>query len=221
MNLDKYQELTGITVPDSQAAAIEAQIKRVRNTLEGLLGWPLTKSKVSINHYEEFGKSVDECDFNGPYNEPDSVVNAYRLFNFNKHDQFLKVDPFTIIHAAKLVFLRPGEGPNGITLQTLDNIRVHVSRGVKKYIERCEDCFCRFDCEDCVQLAVDADWLYEDCLPEDLLYAWADAVTYENDCKKDIRSETLGTHSYTKFDRENPWVTNAGVIKKYAGANGL
>ena len=222
MDLVKYQELTGITVPTNQITSVEAQIKRVRVRLEGLLGWPLLKSKVSINHYDELGKSATECDFDGDaLNDPDDVVNAYRLFRFDKSDQYLKVDPFIRLHSAKLVFLRPVEPPNGVTVQTLDDIRVHTVNGVSKYIERCQDCLCRFDCEDCVQLAVDADWLYEDCLPEDLLYLWADAVSYEIDCKKDIKSETLGTHSYTKFDRQDPLIISASVVKKYAGANGL
>jgi len=73
-----------------------------------------------------------------------------------------------------------------------------------------------------VQLAVDADWFYEDCIPDDLQMIWADMIKAELDPATDIRSETLGTHSYTKFDKSQlmgEQIKNS-VLNKYTGPNG-
>lgn len=227
MNLAKYQELTGITVPSSQQAQVTAQIKRTRIALENMLGYSLESKKASENQYEELGKTQSECgcdDINiDNLNDPDEVQGAYRLFSYNENDLYLPVDPFTTLYKVKLVVIRPGED-QGVTVKTFDdeNLRVVMKNGFAKYIEVCKDCFCTCSCQDCVQLAVDADWMFEDCLPLELQYLWADMVTYESDQKKDLKSETLGSHSYTRFDRLNPAELSSSmkVLQKYAGPNG-
>lgn len=232
MNISKYQELTGITVDDSDTALVTAQIRRTKTILESMLGYSLDKQKASENQYEEKGKATVDCIFRGSIfdvddldlADPDQVVGSYRLFSYNKADQFFSVDPFTKLHAVKLVFVKMGDEPNGITHKTFDDgkVRVHKDGVITKYIERCKECLCSCACDNCVQLAVDADWLNEDCLPEDLLYIWADMVTYYTDCKKNIKSETLGTHSYTKetVDKPEELPESLAIIKKYAGPNG-
>lgn len=227
MTPSKYTELTGIAVSDE--ALITAQIRRTKSMLETLLGYPLSKQGASVNLYNELGKSQTECacpDVDTEnLNPADDVIGAYRLFSFNPHDAFLAVDPFTQLNAVKLVFVKQGEEPNGVTIRTLDpdEVRMQIGRsGWSKYIQRCEACICTCDCTDCVQLAVDANWMFESCLPDDLMYVWADMVTYYADCKRNIKSESITTHSYTKFDNTPPEsepVTLA-TIQRYAGPNG-
>lgn len=227
MSIKTYEQLTGITVPESQAPLIQAQIRRVQAYLESSLGYTLNQNKATVNQYQEKGKTVRDCACNGDFGEllsPDDVVGAYRLFSFRKSDKYFTVDPFTKIHKVKLVYVGPGEGDTGVTIKTFDDgdIRIQKRGSVSKYVENCERCMCYCGCDDCVQLAVDADWLFDGCLPDDLLYIWTDAVTYEADCKKDVRSETLGSHSYTKFDRESPLMlaTTQSILQRYSGPNG-
>lgn len=226
MKIEKYEKLTGQIVEDSQKALVTAQIKRSRVLLESRLGYPLTRNRSLINYYNELGIGQTRCcypDF-GNLNDPDSVQGAYRLFPYNSENHYFKIDPFVRVYAVKLVFIKMGDEPNGVTVQKYDGeeIRLQFKNGIATNIEICKDCLCYFDCRNCVQLAVDADWLWQDCLPDDLMYLWVDMVTYESDGKKNIKSETLATHSYTKFDRNNPCDSSEGIsiIKKYAGVNG-
>lgn len=234
MDLSKYQELTGVTVTSAKSGLVQAQINRTQAMLETMLGFPLNPDNVLTNLYNELGKSQDDCacpsaaiEDEANLDDPDEVVGAYRLFSFNTLDQFLHIDPFSRINKVKLVYVKPGAGDNGITLRTFDDdrVRVNIGRdGIGKYLELCRDCFCECSCSDCVQLAVDADWLWseDDGLPLDLLYVWADMVTWYTNPKKDIKSESITTHSYTKFDRVTPETEpqNLAVIKKYAGPHG-
>lgn len=232
MNIAKYTELTGITVDSSDEAKVTAQIRRTKTILESMLGYTLDKKKASENRYEEKGKGTVDCVFRGlitdidnlELSDPDPVLGSYRLFPYNKSDQYFSVDPYTKLYAVKLVFIKAGDTPNGITHKTFDDgkVRVHKNGVITKYIERCNDCICTCYCDDCAQLAVDAEWLNEDCLPEDLMYIWADMVTYYSDGKKDIKSETLATHSYTKNNVSKPeeLPESIKIIKKYAGPNG-
>lgn len=232
MTLEEYQTLTGITVPSSKTALVTATINRTQSLLETLLGFTLGQSQVTENLYNELGKTSQEC-FCPSVNlenlqAPDEVVGAYRLFRYNELDKYFHIDPFSKLNAVKLVFVKEGDGNNGVTLKTFDwdDIRVQVGRdGVGKYIEHCLDCLCECSCSDCVQLAVDADWLWpegED-LPTDLQYLWADMITWYSDPKnKGIKSESIDTHSYTRFDNKPPELEaqNLAVIKKYAGPYG-
>jgi hypothetical protein len=229
MDLSKYQELTGITVSASRAVYVQAQINRSIAMLETLLGFTLDPENVDTNLYNEVGKARTECACPSvdteDLDDPDEVIGAYRMFPYNTLDQFLHVDPFTKLHAVKLVFVKQGASGDGVTLRTFNDerVRVHQGRdGIAKYIELCRDCFCDCGCDGCVQLAVDADWLWEGELPNDLLYVLADMVTYYSDQKRNVKSESITTHSYTKFDRVAPETEpqNLAVIQRYAGPLG-
>lgn len=228
MNIDKYSELTGVTVDESDEALIKAQIRRTKSILENMLGYSLNKKKASENQYEEAGKTISDFDdILSDLAPADDVVGSYRLFSYNEKDIYLPVDPYTEIHVAKLVVSKPGAKPNGVTVQTFSATESleYVENGIKKYLLNNDHCHRIFACY-CshynVQLAVDADWLNEDCLPEDLMYVWADMVTYYSDEKKDIKSETLATHSYTKqtLGRPEELSESLKIIQKYAGPNG-
>ena len=228
MNLSEYESLTGITVPAAQQAAVTAALNRVQAILETMLGFTLDPSQRNTNLYNELGKTQLECACPSVDTEnlqpADDVVNGYRLFDYNELDKYVWIDPFKKINKVKLVYIKQGTGNQGVTLKTFDNdeVRLHQTQGtLKKYLERCLDCFCTCDCTSCVQLAVDADWEFE-TLPTDLQYVFADMVTWYSNSRRDIKSETIDTHSYTKFERRVPEEEphNLSVIKKYAGPHG-
>lgn len=230
MNPSTYTELTGITIPAAQTAAYTATIRRVKSMLETMLGFTLDPAKVNTNLYSELGKTQLECACpsidTATLDAPDAVVKAYRLFKYNELDKYFHVDPFTKLNKVKLVFIRPGATPNGITLKTFDNdeLRSEFGReGWSKYIEHCLNCLCDCQCNDCVQLAVDADWLWPTTLPEDLLYVWAEMVTYYSNSKQEnLKSESIDTHSYTFKDNVQAETKphNLAVLKKYVGPYG-
>lgn len=230
MNLNKYTELTGIEVSEQNKTLVEAQIRRTRAKLETMLGFTLDRNKTNKNIYNEIGKSQKDCFCLGTSLSsenllpPDEVKGSYRLFRFNDNDAYFFTDPFTNVYNVKLVRVNGEE--EGITIRTFDKdrIRAQVGRdGVSKFLQRCRECECDCKCgDDCVQLAVDADWLFQDCLPADLLYVWADMISYYSDCKKDVKSESIGGHSYTLKDTVAPELDpeNIKVIQRYAGPYG-
>lgn len=232
MTPEKYTELTGIEVEDT--VLFNAKSRWVRTQLENLLGFTLDKTKVKENLYNEQGKSqidcsypsVDDGEYDGSLLPPDPVVFAYRLFKFNETDEYFHTDPFTKLHKAKLVYIN---GDIEVTLKTLENVREQRERGFTKFIERCKECFCICDCIGCVQLAIDADWLFEDDLPDDLLYLWCDLITVEMDCEgtKGIKRESVMTHTVeyvVKQDEGNTGLNLSGqqytTLIKYAGPFG-
>lgn len=233
LDLSKYQELTGLNVSSSKAGIVQAQINRTTSLLETMLGFSLNPEFAATNLYNELGKSTDSCACpNVAINEenldsPDVVQGAYRLFPYNSLDQFLHIDPFKRIYKVKLVYVKQGATDNGVTLKTfdIDQVRSQIGRdGIGKYLEICRNCWCECGCDGCVQLAVDADWLWTtpEEVPNDLLYVLCDMVQYYSNPKRDIKSESITTHSYTKFDNTPPQALpdNLAIIKHYAGPNG-
>lgn len=215
MNITEYQELSGINVASKDVDRVTATISKTQKILEGMLGYSLDTRDT--NEYDEIGKTITECpcDINlDNLSAPDSVEFAYRLFTYREDDKYLSIDPATVIYAVKLV-------KDGVTVKTLDSddYRAHFKNGLIKFIER-RKLWCDIECE-FVQLAVDAEWAFEE-VPDDLSYIWADMITYYSDLNKDIKSQVLGTHSYTKFDNREPEnkSENLSIIKKYAGPNG-
>lgn len=215
MDLAKYTELTGITVPTSKRKSVEAQIVRARVALESLLGYTLDPDLVLENLYS----GVDE----------DDVEGAYRLFPYSP--SYLNIDPFETVHAVKLV-------QGGEVIDTLDSDSYavqYLGRGLTKQLKvvgltrqgilwyQWPSLLTRdiLPPED-LQLAVDADWLWTDELPEDLLTVWADMVTFQSDAKNNIKSQTVLAHSYTKFDRTVPEEDpkNVAILERYAGPHG-
>lgn len=231
MDLSKYQQLSGLTVSSGKQAFVGAQLDRCRMMLETMLGYTLSPDEEQQNLYNELGKSRRECACpivdTEELDDPDEVVGSYRLFPYNELDQFFHIDPFSVINKVKLVQVRAGVGAQGITLKTFSSreIRAVIGRdGFSKYLEHCQDCLCSCECTNCVQLAVDATWLWEDqdSIPDELLYILVDMVTWYSDVKRNIKSESITTHSYTKFDNTPPEQIPTGLatIRKYAGPNG-
>lgn len=229
MDLSAYKQLSGVTVSAARSQFVAAQINRCKAMLETMLGYTLSPESVTKNLYNELGKASRECacpdvDIED-LQDPDEVVGAYRLYEYNVLDEFFHIDPFKTINKVKLVYVKPNG--DGITLKTFDDdeIRSDIGRdGIGKYLEHCRHCLCVCECTNCVQLAVDADWFWgeNDNIPDDLLYVLADMVTWYSNPRKDIKSESITTHSYTKFDQVAPEKepSNMAVIQKYAGPYG-
>jgi hypothetical protein len=225
MNLQEYQTITGTTVPTADVTRVTAVINKTQRILESMLGYTLDDTLVDTNQYTELGQTASEC----PCGDidldtllvADIVVGAYRLFRYDSNDKFLMIDPCEAVNKVKLV-------KDGITLKTLelDEYRLQTINGITKSLEVCPDCWCNVNsccCCKCVQLAVDADWLWEDAsdIPADLLDVWAEMVTYYANDKKDIKSESLGTHSYSReLTVPENLPNNLAILQKYAGGNG-
>ena len=209
MNLDEYEELTGKRVADNQRAVITAHLDRAQILLEEALGFPLDPEVASENLYTEEG------------------VGAYRLYPYNNLDKFWHVDPFTAVHGVKLIKI------DEVTDLEVDEFRAPVGRGGwGKYIERIYPGrywdFNRTCNTAGWQIAVDADWLgagTEDdgeLIPIELKLVIADLATHYGDANRNIRSESLGTRSYSKFEPKAPLEDSAtkAVLGRYAGPHG-
>lgn len=225
MNLEKFQALTGITVPESKKAFYEAQIRRVQNKMETLLGFTLEPQAL----YRELGKAQNEWSCSSTP-EPsqllpaDGVKGIIKLFPYNKKDKFLHIDPFHDVYSAKLVKVSSDKG--FITYKIFDNMAKQFKNGgIGNYLERCPKCHCNCECNDCLQLAVDADWVdfsEDEEIPNELLYLWADMVIYYADPYRNIKSESVEGHSWSKGNITAPEesVESKLLLSKYAGPYG-
>ncbi len=222
MTISQYESITGTTVPTSKQSKVTAMLAKTQRILEDMLGFTLDIASVELNQYTETGKTSTNCpcpSSTATLLPPDAVVGAYRLFPYNINDKNLLIDPASAVHSVKLV-------KDGVTYKTLDPdyYRLNYKNGIIKYIEQIE-CFCSINCCticDFVQLAVDADWLWSTTIPNDLLDVQAEMTEFYSSSNKDLRSETLGSHSYTKADTTPPELRsyNMKIIEKYAGPNG-
>ena len=224
MNLEKYEQLTGKIIPVSQRPYYEAQIKRVQTKLETLLGYTLEPSEL----YTELGKTQAECvcpDVPKTLLPPDPVRGIVKVFPYNYKDKFLHLDPFLDVYAVKLVKVM--DNRQFVTYKTFETFtKQYMTQGIGNHIEKCETCFCDCDCKDCVQLAVDANWVdftEEDSdIPDDLLYLWCDMIDYYADPDKDIKSESVDGHSWSKGDIKAPEDYDMAklLLRRYAGPYG-
>lgn len=133
---------------------------------------------------------------------------SIRIFPIGRERVYL-IDPISEIESAKL--------QNGSTEYILDEEEYILmpSQGIVKYL-RLVNRYCSSSLY--LQLVVEGTWEFSD-LPNDLLLVWADLVTYYADGKKDISSESLGTHSYTR-KLVDPLALHKATLQKYAGGNG-
>lgn len=233
MDLAKYKSLTGINVPASQEARVNAVIRRTKARLEAMLGYTL-KPK---NLYTELGKAQLEGFLpmlNNLENleEPDEEEGVYKLFPYNEVDRYILTDPFKNVYKVKLVM--PINDGEFITVTDLDNVVAKFGRdNIARSIERHYDWFTwewyrswqfRYESngDAGLMVAVDADWL--DCFPDDIMYLWADMVEYQSDPNSNLASESVDGHSWskTKDGQTNPEESTEAIqlIKRYAGPFG-
>lgn len=211
MNLEQYQELTGVTVPASQQGKVNAMIRKTKNMLEDMLGYTLPTE----NLYTEIGKvqfegylpMIGQTDNFLPADEAEGI---YKLFPYNEKDNFIHVDPFTNIYHVKLV--KPLNNGEFVTITDLDNVVAKYERNrIGRFIERYWEWFTwqwyrtylysfTSSSDAGLMIAVDADWIDE--YPEDIMYVWADMVTYYSDegvsVTGNIKSESIDGHSYSR-----------------------
>lgn len=226
MNLERYEQLTGVKIPQSRRAYFEAQIKRVQTKLETLLGYTLE----SLNLYAELGKSQRECvcpdiPQSSSLLPADPVRGIYKVFPYNYKDRFLHIDPFIDVYNVKLV--RVLENRQFVTYKTFETFtKQYMSHGIGNYVEKCDTCFCDCDCKDCVQLAVDADWIdftdEDSDIPDDLLYLWCDMIDFYADQTRNIKSESVDGHSWSKGEIVAPEDERQMqlLLRRYAGPFG-
>lgn len=225
MDIERFEEITGTTVSSSQQTRYTALINKTRRILESMLGYTLDPAHADDNQYIELGKTATECpsphsvDLNSLV-APDAVQGAYRLYKYYPKHINIVLDPATAVYKIKLV--------NGnVTYKTLESheYRVNKINGIITSVELIPSCWdtCTLCLCDSLQLAIDAEYLWQNSvdIPEDLLSVWADMVTYHFG-KNNIKSETLGTHSYTKFSdtKAEDEIYNKNILQKYVGPNG-
>ena len=240
MDLEKYIELTGETVDASKEAKVNATIRRTRAQLESLLGYSLTPE----NLYTELGK-VQFQGYLPVLNNTDNLLPAdeqegtYKLFAYNEKDDFIHVDPFINLYHVKLV--KPLNNGEFITVVDFDNVVAkHERGGIGRFIERYWEWFTwawyktyllswTSESDAGLMIAVDADWI--DCYPDDILYIWADMVTYYSDDEVsvtgNIKSESVDGHSWSRGTtgkgedlppQEQP--SAQGLLARYVGPYG-
>lgn len=242
MNLEKYTELTGITVSSSQEAKVTATIRRTKSLLETMLGFSLSPKNLYTEkgkvQFEGYLPMKDELDNLLP---PDDEEGVYKLFPYNELDKYFHIDPFNDIYKVKLVM--PINDGEFVTIVDLDNVVASYGRDrIGKYIERHWEWFTwqwyiswmysyESSSDAGLMLAVDADWLK--CYPDDLLYMWADMISYYSDqnysVAGSIRSESVDGHSWSRGNAGggnqgdvSPENTAQGIalINRYAGPYG-
>lgn len=225
MNLKEYEKLTGVIIPVEKRPYYEAQIQRVRAKLETLLGYTLEPQ----NLYIELGKTQQECicpdiPESSKLLLPDSIRGTLKVFPYNSKDKFLHTDPFYEVYNVKLGKVL--ENRQIVTYKTFENFTAqYMQNGIGNHIEKCQTCFCNCDCKDCVQLIVDADWVdftEDEPLPDDLLYLWCDMVDFYGDQYRNIKSESVDGHSWSKGDIKAPEEEKTALLllRRYAGPFG-
>lgn len=231
MNLEEYKELTGKNVSQEDESFVTRQIQKNQRVLESILGFTLDPDKTQENFYNEVGKAKSDWLYpnidTSNLLPPDEVVGAYRMYRYNNRDKYLHVDPFTAVHAVKLVYVKNGyPDENSITFKTFDadEIRVHFGRnGIGKYIEKLKEYYCGCGIDyNFVQLAVDADWAFQDCLPPELSDILAEMTSESIDPLNNVKSESIEGHSYSKYDKASiiKESSTLDILNKYAGPYG-
>lgn len=227
MDSQTYSDITGRSLSSDQEARFDAVAEYAGKRLETLLGYPLNPDDWESQHIE-IGKTRSDCpcpdvdvdELDGP----DAVTGTTRYFKFHADEPYLHIDPATEIHSVKLV-------KDGVTFKTLESsdYRINWQNGVERYA-RYLQIFDRLGCW-CgswrkypldfphVQIVVDATWAFEE-IPEELLTVWAEIITRGFDKKRNVRSETVESHSYTKVDEKPIEQEFAGILNQYAGPNG-
>ena len=233
MNLEKYIELTGEMVTPTQEPKVKAAIRRTKTQLETMLGYSLNPKNLYTElgkvRFEGFIPLVNDVDRLLP---PDEEEGTYKLFSYNDADRYFHVDPFKNIYHVKLV--KPINDGEFITVTDLDNVVAKYERdGIGRFIERHYEWFTwqwyltyllRYGSvsDAGLMLAVNADWL--DCYPQDIMYLWADMITYQTSPQLGLSSESVDGRSWsrTKEAQVQPQdlPVNRKLLSRYVGPNG-
>ncbi len=212
----RYSELTGIQITDANKARIQGAIQRCLAIFEDLLGYTLDPEQRTFNEFESLSPTV-----------------AYRIFPLRRKDKYHHIDAATAVYDVRIL-------RNGNVNQALasDEWSAVYRRGIYKFftinkILNLPAFYNTFFYDtylsiinsqyDNYAILVDADWMFkEDAFPDDLMAVFCEMVTYYSDLKRNIRSETLGPHSFTKFSQDAPeeMESNRRIINRFAGPRG-
>lgn len=217
MDQTTFTQLTGLAPSTSQSARFDAVSDAAGEQLEELLGWPL-----------------DPTDSQNQYDDDTDIVGSTRLYEWDRDDRYLFIDPTTTVHSVKIVY-------NGVTRKTLDadHYSLKLENGGRgaapfgRYIDMCRhdpdwavlwyqrspEFWLRLGDSFTVQVAIDADWAFEE-IPTAIQKAWADMIAYELDLKRDLKSQTMLSHSYSRNVRPDPIQQHQKTLRKYVGPNG-
>lgn len=245
MDESTFTALTGTQLGSIDSDRFYSVLAVATAELEKQLGYPLDPSDWS-NLYIETGKTQDEScpdvvTDDTDLDDPDEVEGAYRLYSYTPTDRFLHIDPALAIHKVKLV-------NDGITYKTFDDddsdnefmvkwenanpqITQYLDLSQSQWPQQLWPCWKRLGA---YQLAVDADWAWEVeeeagegspavyGIPQDLMSVLAHmtADAFRGHDEADVQSESRGTHSYTKYDKQTT-AERYPILKEYAGPNGL
>lgn len=235
MDQTAFTNLTGVTLTSDQVTRFETLESLATKQLERLLGYPLDPDSWE-NLYNETGKTQDDCicpDVDVDLDAPDDVEGKYRIFDWKPSDRFVQIDPAITVYKVKLI-------REDITYHTFDTDNEEVAvkwegttdtdgNRVARWLDmrNCDwPCYWTSPCwkkHNYLQLAVDAEWGYED-VPLELQEIQASLLLdgYRDPQRDDIQSESRGTHSYTLRERTaGYWMDKYPAIGAYAGPNGL
>lgn len=190
MEINEFETYTGIILTEAQAERYDVLANRALKRLQKLLGWEISSS----DDYEEAGQLLNTT---APINqktldiesleEPDEVVNTWRLFPFYDMNTNLRIDPCTAVYNVKLVIPLIGDETRFVTIYNFDTYIPLVGKTVDRsqyitYIKKAKEI--SSSCGPCrwvtnvPLLAVDAEWISRS-FPDDLMQILADLIVYE------------------------------------------
>lgn len=237
MDLALYEKLTGTTVADADKTRVNAVIRRTNGTLESALGYSLSPSK-NIDKEElgivQFQGAYPYFPFNTSTLLPaDEQEGDYRLFDYYDDDLYIKTDPARNIYSVKLVKVMNDD--EFVTIYDLKDFTSKNSRKFGKFIQRETGWFNwhwyfwlveQVGNGNGLMVAVDADWLTCNNMPDDLAFLWADMVTYYSSedisVTGNLKSESVNGHSYSYDKAVAPESLESSIktLTQYAGPNG-
>lgn len=241
MELEDFQELTGITLTEAQAEQYDTIMNKALRRLQKLLGWELR----SADNYVEAGQYLstsflidqrviqemaDDNTLSEYLREPDELVNTWRLYPYYDVNTNLRIDPCTAIHQVKLVYPLIGEDEQFVTVCNLSKYVPLVGKSVERtnyitYIKKLQDidsCPCRWMETGAPMLAVDAEWLSRkypndlaDILAEAIIYEYQNPVKFTADAGRALKSysESVDGHSITKAYADGDSLTSSDPLK--------
>lgn len=244
MTIAEYQDLTGITVAESDTNRVNAAIRKSEVRLGGLLGYSLSKQqkwtelgKVRYNGLTPFPSLPVSDEVIDNLSPADDQTGDIQLFNLDSLDTHIRINPAKEVYRAKIVL--PVNRNEFITVYDLENATPYLNEAsLVVAISRYYNWFTwtwwnslLWPDRNKLMIAVDADYVNV-CDAKrypDLAYLLSDMVTYYSDpnysLMGNIRSESIDSHSYTRASTgSNPdsaapegQLTSKRIIEKYAG----
>lgn len=207
-DIAKFQDISGIELCENQIRKYQKAEDRAIHFLENELGWVFDYE----TEYVEKGQTKNPCLCPKTLKRldettllpPDEVQGKVKLFPYDKKMSTIPIDPAINIYSLKLVVPMTGNAKEYITVKKLENIMPTASTSFANFITSVERCpgwpnICGCECNNCMMLAVDADWLEElpgymlDILTEMILYFMRHPFSLESQAT--IKSESVDGHS--------------------------